>query len=51
MAKEKMVTLRHSETEGLLQVQQIILEKYGMQVSMQQTLNFLVHQFLKSSKE
>ena len=51
MSKEKTLTLRHSETEGLLKVQKIILEKYGMQVSMQQTLNFLVHQFLKSSKE
>ncbi len=51
MYKEKILTLRHSETEGLLKVQEIILEKHGMQVSMQQAFNYVVHKILKSSKE
>ena len=51
MSKEKPLTLRHSETAGLLKVQKIKLEKYGMQVSMQQAFNYVVHQYLKSSKE
>tara|TARA_R100001443_G_C3301877_1_gene165484 strand:+ start:544 stop:726 length:183 start_codon:yes stop_codon:yes gene_type:complete len=47
IVKEKMLTLRHSDADGLKQVQDHILKEYGMHVGLQQALNFVVHKYLK----
>ena len=47
IVKEIMFTLRHSEADGLKQIQDHILKEYGMHVGLQQAFNFVVHKYLK----